>query len=83
MKHYEPLMTDEQLKNSSIDVFPTTLALLMRNNALLESLADLLIKIEGKDDEQYKKELNAYFAKRLEENKELAKRLLVESKDSG
>ena len=76
-------MTDEQLKNSSIDVFPTTLALLMRNNALLESLADLLIKIEGKDDEQYKKELNAYFAKRLEENKELAKRLLVESKDSG
>jgi hypothetical protein len=73
-------MTKEELKNKQIDAQMSMTNILIQNNALLESIADLIIKTSAKDDKR-KKELREYFNQKMKENSENAIRLLVEAKD--
>ena len=76
-------MTLDELKSKKINLESSALNILMRNNALLESIADLIIKISAKDD-NHSKELSVFFNESLKENFENALNLLSvsESQDS-
>lgn len=76
-------MNIDELKGKKIDFESSTLNISMRNNALLESIADLIIKISAKDD-NHKKELSDFFNERLKENFNNGANLLTvaESQDS-
>jgi hypothetical protein len=67
-------MTKDELKNKQIDTMLSMTNILIQNNALLESIADLIIKTSAKDDE-HKKELSEYFNQKMKENLDNAIRL--------
>ena len=60
-------MNLDGLKDKELNIQSSTLNILMKNNALLESIADLIIKISAKDDD-HKNELSDYFNKKIQEN---------------
>lgn len=74
-------MKIEDLKDKEFDALMSMTNILIQNNALLESIADLIIKTSAKDDKQ-KVELNEYFSKRIKEHTDNISRLFVEAKNS-
>ncbi len=72
-------MTKDELKDKQLDTLLSMMNILIQNNALLESIADLIIKTSAKDEE-HEKELDKFFNGKLAEYQENAIRLLIEAK---
>ena len=63
--------SDNKLEGKSFGAIGPILFLLQQNNALLTSIADLIIKTSAKD-KKHLKELTEYFSKRCEINDNLS-----------
>ncbi|MGB1120899.1 MAG: hypothetical protein ACPG3Z_02815 [Saprospiraceae bacterium] len=63
---------EDTLKNKKFNYQLSVISLLLENNALIESVADLIIKTSSKNNENYQKELFDFFNIKIEENRENA-----------
>ncbi len=67
-----PFMQTDDLRGMEFNIPVSTISILLENNALLESLADLLIKTSAGNDHVLSQQLSDFFNQRLEANRKTA-----------